>query len=338
MIINNRVFYTARLPRRVVLSLGAVGAVSTLVPWPRLSTLRAPVHAAHAVHIVHDMRAHGAPRLIAEASILTHNQIDEHIFLPVTVDGQRVTAVLDLGTSGNGLASRYITHPNIFGAGEIDTLHLGTATIRHIPVESPLEAEEGQMFSVTGLPPGWPPVAALLGVEVQAHFDIVLDGPARRVRLYARDPSAMVGHAPPWLPPGVTAADCLPMHRRAGQYHDMVDMPVTVNGHRTYGHFDSGAKQNYMHMIEAHQLGLTDSAVHLSGVVDQQRYFWRGLTLQIGRQTIPNQQAVVHVAAPPQADSLQFNFGLEAFRDRILFISYSTDQLCLSAGPVRHAP
>jgi hypothetical protein len=312
--------------------------------------------------------------LVAEATMHTVQMgraVAEYIYLPVTIHGHTGTAVLDLGAD-IGLAYRRSTaasaglgvqvqqldsiaammragHPlsqeqlvqKAQRASVLDSMTIGTAVARQIPV-APLEL-------TIPVPPGMPPYVGILGTQVLRRYDLLVDGPAQRVQLYApgRQSLASPGAAPPWLPAGLSAADCMPMPPTTGRGggSGFVTLPLQVDGHAVQGYFDSGSPHTIMNMAAGRLLGLTQHApnVHLipdslAGVYPhgggRDKYLVTGLTLQVGTHALTALPVRIATRIPSGvSDSMpQLLLGLDALRDRLLFISYATGQVCLSAA------
>lgn len=278
-------------------------------------------------------------RLVAEASILKHGKMDEHVFLPITVHGHSVVTFLDLGADLNILDQDWFAslHPTT-DTDELDSLTLGTATEQHIDL----------MLSDFKHPvPGLPPVVGLLGTRVLSHYDLEFDGPAHQVRLYAgrplppqATPRASQNRQAAWLPPGITPADCTPRRGVSGAYQ-FVGFDLQVNGHPVSGYFDSGSKSTVMNLAAAHLLGITQHTPHVRLLPAdsgnrmpfgkggrQKTYIWQGVDITMGNQHLQNQE--VHIFSGVPIEQPMVGLGLDAFRDRILWVSYSTNQVCLS--------
>jgi hypothetical protein len=313
-----------------------------------------------------------APRdsLVAEATI--HNvQMGrgdwEYIYLPVTIHGHPGTAVLDLGANV-GLAYLRSTAASVglgaqvqqldsigtlMRAGQLsqeqllkktrlasvlDSMTIGTAVERDIMLV-PLEL-------TIPVPTGMPPYVGIVGNQVLRHYDLLFDGPAQRVQLYASglQSPASPGAAPPWLPTGLTPADCLPMPPMRGGRAGFITLPLQVDGHAVQGYFDSGSRYTIMNMAAGRLLGLTQHAPNVQLIPDslatmypvgggRDKYLVTGLQVQVGSHPITALPVRIATRIPSGIpDSTpQLMLGLDALRDRLLFVSYPTGQVCLSA-------
>ncbi len=178
------------------------------------------------------------------------------------------------------------------------------------------------------------------------------------------DPPASAGHGVP------TSADTLAVidsMRHAGIYDQLVALqnfmiPITVNGHALRGIFDSGAYESLMDWRAARLSGLMPTAnvsgdtsrlgcyrsrdftacyqPKHGGRVDDGAIWEHDTTVfRIGRRVLSAPIAVYEVW-PFQydwvltSDAPHLNIGISAFRNRVLFLSYSTGMVCVS-GPVQ---
>ena len=270
----------------------------------------------------------------------------QHVYIIAHLHGRAVTLILDHGTN----SAMYLSIPALdtmlgktLPPGEpLDSLTIGTAVESQLPLV--------RVRVSLSAPAGWPVVLGWVGTPVLAHYDFLFDGPRQALELY-RPPARGVVldstgphvSAPHWLPPGITPADCQPMPIVGAAKDHLVGIPLQVNGHAIPSFFDSGADESYMNLAAARLLGLTqhtpgvhlvppDSAGHFLGETAGHQYRVTGLTLAMGSRILTSQTVwiVPHVPGPGEAGPI-VNLGLRAFHDRRVFVSYSTQQICLSA-------
>ena len=271
-----------------------------------------------------------AEQLVAEASIRDHRG-GTHVFLPITLQGHPLTALLDLGATitivdGQSLA-QLGNHRKQPGVAVADSLRIGTSIVRHVAaVSDPLL----DTIAVETSFPDLPRVAVLLGTDVLSRYDFLFDGPARRVRLYApRSWSTSAGNRPTWFPPGIRPADCIVGAKMNGKYR-YVGLPVHVRGRRLFGFFDSGSPVDAINLATARQLGVTVPGPNVHRDPKSGELVWSGVTVQMGHQTLTNRD--VFIMTPADTEELGgFTVGLGGIRDQLLWVSYSTGQVCLSA-------
>ena len=140
-----------------------------------------------------------------------------------------------------------------------------------------------------------------------------------------------------------------------------LQLPLTANGHRIDALFDSGSRRTIMNWAAAHALGIarTDSALRLESRGRQTLFLFNqrptaasdslavaqdtepnfsasGVSLRIGPRALPRDSILISDLT--FADFSEFRtkplilVGLRHFRDSILFLSYSTQEVCVG-GP-----
>lgn len=296
--------------------------------------------------------AHPVPdRFVAEATIqsvhLGRQLIDSKVLLPVTLHGQVMTTILDLGgeaglfgvdvTNGpmeSGIPTAALRLGPDSHTRLLDSLTLGTVVEHDVPVF--LGAGTTYM---PDLPAGLPPLLGYLGTYVLSHYDLVFDGPAHRVRLYTFAGSAAMRRSA-WLPPGIARADCTLMGELDST--KFVRPPIWAKGHPIDGVFDSGAGTTSMNLTAAHLLGITPTSPHVQIVsADSATYFFSGgnggdtvyrvtgLTFTVGSRRLRSIPVTIYSSLPGDHGQPKINLGLDAFRDRVLVVSYSTGHVCV---------
>ena len=302
-------------------------------------------------------------RLVAEAIIAPIDRYgSQMVFLPVTIHAHPVTLILDSGTSGSltldstGMALAGLSIPAMkdttdslgrsFQVGHfplqvLDSLGIGTVEIPSV------ESSWMDMYDVVP-PPGVPAqIVGILGAPVLRQFDLVFDGPARRVRLYQPAPERAGTSADlrgGWFPAGLTSADCVPLVPIPLRWETELDgVELQANGHTVVGFFDSGSATTNMSVAAAKLLGITqhdahvhllppDSSPHFGDSFPGKVYRVTGLTLRLGTRSIHNDTALVMTSFAAAGTYPVFNLGLDAIRDRRFMISHSTHQVCLGPG------
>ena len=313
-----------------------------------LSLLSVVLGGCHHVSLTPETNA-PAEQLVAQAVIKMHDG-DTHVFMPVTIHGHAATVVLDLGADQNLLDRDQLTHFGIDtvdadGRLVVDSLTIGAVAERQIKVNgnafviaAPLRAPVAALKM--------PPFLGILGTPVLAHYDLAINGPTGEVRLYRpvslRRTSETLHHIAAWFPSGITSGDCVPIQDESDDSHFVLFL-LSVNGHAVLGDFDSGAAFDAMNMKAAQALGLTqhtpgvrpvDASQNVSfpgaGVASTIQYDLVGSDVAIGTRHLAPQTIRIVQHYPIRTVPL-VALGLDAFRDRVIFISYSTRQVCLGA-------
>jgi hypothetical protein len=274
---------------------------------------------------------------VAEATItdvvdVNTSRHQSYALLPVTVNGHTATVILDLGSSVNLLSRRMMTQ---FGG---DSVTIGTTVQRNVSFV-PFEGIGGDLIA-HGRADG------LLGTPVLSQYDLVFAGPVQRVRLYPLDTSdTIAAHDATWRSlhaHGVAGMDCHPFTDVAADENGaegFVGLTLRANGHPLSSYFDSGAKRTNMTWATASVLGLTrtspqvhlipaDSVGSFVGGTTDSVWVVTGVTLTVGAHRLTPGSVYINSGYPIQGPVL--NLGLDAVRDRILVVSYSANQVCLS--------
>jgi hypothetical protein len=239
------------------------------------------------------------------------------ITLPVTIDGHALAFLLDHGTGFSVITPRSAQTIGLTSP-VADSLQLGTSVLRNVPLRAGNLGRPG-----------------ILGAPQLAQYDFVLDGPARRVRLYAVLPDTM--HTP-WLPPGVTPADCTPMLPDPQGLHRAF-FELQANGVPIHSMFDSGARFVNINMAALQAMGLSDTSANVTASAGTDMLLTGPSTLQAthvpltaGRAHLRIRETTIHVfpRLPRQAtpQDAELSLGLYAVLDRVFVVSYSTNQVC----------
>jgi hypothetical protein len=271
----------------------------------------------------------------------------------------------DVGSDHGWLFQPILQQLGVSTMGTLDSITFGTSgtpeVIRSLPVRP---------GAMAGTPPGMAPLAGLIGADVLAKYDLVFDGPNKELRIYkaaahstaeaanqtnvsaasesqraAADASstAVTAAQMGWMPQGVTVADCVPAGYDAN-YPDRVFFPMTVNGQAVHSMFDSGSNTTNMNLVAAHVLGITKRTpgIHLMLPMLAPQFaayngqkVWQipsGYTLTMGSRSFAPVAVHIYQHLPREKGptDAELSVGLEAIRDRILFVSYSTRHVCLT--------
>jgi hypothetical protein len=269
-----------------------------------------------------------APTPVAEAVILLHDPVGslgggEISAITVAIHGRMLPVSLDVGSRASSLASDVVSALGLPPTGLLDSLNIGPTVLHQVPflVVASSSSEAGS-----------------LGADVLSHYDLLFDGPAHLLRLYAQPSASRPAAATPWLPTGLTAADCLPLQPdpKGGE---RLFFDLLVNGHRLHSRLETGAIWTGMNPAAARVLGVQPSGpnVHpLGGTASWDAYNATSVAtvrLPIGRQRLRPISIQLYDGLPWQTgpDDPELDLGLGAIRDRLLFVSYSTHQICI--GP-----
>jgi hypothetical protein len=191
------------------------------------------------------------------------------------------------------------------------------------------------------------PTIGLVGADVLSQYDLLFDGPAHTLRLYAppasvsRDTSA-AARAAGWLPPGITASDCVPLTRDPN-YPDRIFFPLEINGRVIHSMFDSGSPSTNTNLAGARVLGITKRTPNVQqlplGLMGQFMKYngqrvWEvpsGLTMTVASRPLADVPIYIYQHLPREtgADDAELSMGLDAIQDRLMFVSYSTRRVCL---------
>ena len=276
--------------------------------------------------------------LVAEAMILSApDGVSKYVFLPVTIAGRAGTLVLDTGApiglslSGGVMTQLGIPLPR---TNTLDSLIIGHSVERNVPVRV-----QGIEFDSQ---PGLPPVVGMMGNHMLARYDLLFDGPNRRVYLYAQ-PAASLG--PPWLPTGIRPTDCVPIVHVGAPDDRYPGLSVQANGHAVMGVFDAGSNATYMNLAAAKVLGIRqsnphvhrvppDSSISFPGVGLQKEWVvTTGLVLRVGGEIMPDGPIDIFPTVNEinrNRNEPELDIGTDLLHDRRLFISYSSGRICLA--------
>ncbi len=238
----------------------------------------------------------------------------------------------------------------------LDSLWIGKSLQLRAPVEA-VNADESVTYAEYG-------TNGLLGRNVLQRYDLEFNFPEGRFRMYQPPGGGVRRSSPPWLPPGMTDANCArgqedttavsfsgssaprPMHSVSASG---VGLALLVNGHPIAGAFDSGNNVTVMNWAEARVLGLTPTSPLVQRGAFAKNAFpdhptaasVEGVTVRLAGQTLAAEPIVIDdewIAftreEPVDSPSLRepaIVVGLDAFKDRVLFLSHTSGMACVIA-------
>jgi hypothetical protein len=123
-----------------------------------------------------------------------------------------------------------------------------------------------------------------------------------------------------------------------------LELPLTVAGRRLSAEFDSGINETMINWTQANEFGITRGSRSLRAEVRSWTRF--GAPDTTFRVDVPRVQRGDHRLAPVPVRIAELKFetqtstpnvpqiliGWKQFRDRVLFLSYSSGAVCVSAG------
>ncbi len=168
-------------------------------------------------------------------------------------------------------------------------------------------------------------LGGLIGADILSDYDVELDGPAHRVRLW-RAPGCGAAELP-WTGPRAT----VPFERTGG---DLLQVPVSIDGHPVTALLDSGAGRSLLQASTARSLGVTGAALAadpggLSRGVDGGAiavHVHRFATLALGPDTVAGLGIGV---GEFQLSGTNMLLGEDYLHTRRVWIAYRTQQLFL---------
>jgi hypothetical protein len=281
---------------------------------------------------------------VADAVIWEVGQDQPQVYLPVTLHGHPGTLLIHFFQASVKLllSPAALAQAGVTAGGTLDSLTIGTTTVRNLSLSTFAFSEEA--------PPGLPPVIGIAGNEFLDGYDIVVDGPAHRVRLYAPS-SASSGRGPAalgaGLPPGVQAADCVPT-RPMPEGHK--GFAIQANGHPITATMQTAAGGlTIMNLVAAKALGLTQHSPNVRQVPDSlqtlayqgvpNKYVAADIHLTLGRYQFRDDPLYILARTPLQptetTPSMELTFA--NLLDQVFVQSNSTGQVCLAASHGGHS-
>ena len=233
---------------------------------------------------------------------------------PLVVDTGAERTVLTMGTINELLLARsMLSRSQLTGV---------TGAVNNADVFADLQLGDvnfAQRFAVTNVPA----LSGLIGADLLADYDVELDMPGRRVRLWKA--SSCGASDLPWSGP----RDELPVHVTWG---NQLIVTVTIDGQPVNALLDSGASISLLQTETARRIGVTqaklaaDPEVSVSGVdggAIRVRVHRFG-SLGVGNyQTISPRVSV----GESQLISPEMLLGLDYLHNRRIWISYRTERV-----------
>lgn len=276
---------------------------------------------------------------VAEARVLRDSSGEQYLYIPVTLQGHRVSLILDTGSpfslllSPSAFAQFGIPLPN---GDVLDSLTVGTVQEHAVGF---LQSDFYNFLNTDKLP-GLPPVVGILGAQMLVHYDLLFDGGAGRMQLYTPVPRlARAGTPAPsprtGLPPGFTLADCQPFADSG------FDIDVQINGHRVSALFDTGSWDLVMDKVQATQLGITEQSPGAHRLPRSSKLLWgfrndgsQGwaydvkVTVTVGSHQL-TKVAIVYPDISGGRSMGQLIFGVNTFANQRFFVSHRAGQVCI---------
>ena len=215
----------------------------------------------------------------------------------------------------------------------LDSLRVGSLMRRNVRV---LVLPELERFQRAGARP----YAGILGQDVLWDFDVEVDLPARRLRLYPRRPPG-AGRQPT---PGLAALTCT---SRLPADSGWLVFAAALDGRPVLAILDTGAPTTIVNWVAARAAGLghRSPGVRRHGAGTRgvaataavETYTADGLALAVAGS--PLSPGPVRIADLPLLDLLGVGsrptmiLGVDRLRDRALLVSHSTREVCFATAP-----
>ncbi len=265
-----------------------------------------------------------------------------NLVVPVSIDGTTVPMILDTGAERSMLDLDTVQRLRIARDEWVATTMRGVGGVERqrnaLPQSVMLggialharSVAPGLSLPVGHLPfgaQGGVPIAGLLGTDLLAGFDLMLDGPANRLTLY--DVQGCAGRFLPWTRP----YDAIPTIRPV---RDTLLVPVRLDGRVLLGEIDTGSASTMVLAPGMQKLGLTeamlddDQAVLTHGVgpdaltVRRHRFG----AMAVGTETEAN--PVLWVGSARALRIVDMLLGVAWLRTRVVWLSYATTQVFLA--------
>lgn len=267
-----------------------------------------------------------------------YDSVDGRLLVPATINGHAVTLLLDYVTDSTMLTKAGLAKTGLSDGGSA-SVALGSSVLPDVP----MHLASGPMETARE---GGPQVDGILGATELTHFDLVVDGGAHRIRLYAipdgatRGPGMADTSSTAWRPSGMTSDNCTPMlqgnpslpHRVFFDLHANESFLTMFDPGAGYVHLNSfagvrlfglggpGAKK-----IDGQALGICLTKLNCAlaeGI---------GAQLVLGRRHVPIADKPVYVfrALPGQGKVGFVRMGLYGVEDRLFAVLYSTGEVCM---------
>ncbi len=172
-------------------------------------------------------------------------------------------------------------------------------------------------------------VAGLLGADLLAGSDLMLDGPSHQLTLY--EVQGCAGRFLPWTQP----YDAIPTIRPV---RDMLLVPVRIDGRVLLGQIDSGAAATLVLAPGMRKLGLTDAMLRDDPAIQMRGFGPDALTVHrhrfrdmaVGAETVAG--PTLWVGGARALRIVDLLLGADWLRPRVVWLSYATTQVFV-AGP-----
>ena len=276
---------------------------------------------------------------LARAVVLPLRDDGGYLSVPVTVNGQDASMIVDTGSEGSLMTPQGVSALHLPADPEHRTMMQGpnggprlVPNIRiqdlRLGTRSAGELSLGMGTMAVGILPGSPmirpPVYGLLGADVLAVYDLEFDVPHQRLTLWTVRLNSSVCHQPPaWSGYWTT----IPVQRQSGR----LMVAFTLDGVKGTALLDSGARSHIVSTDFAHRIGLTDGQLArdpggLTAGVDlgERQYHWHRFgQLELGG-TVWTHPVLTVAPVHDQADML---LGSDWFAHHEIWLSYANGQL-----------
>jgi predicted aspartyl protease len=201
---------------------------------------------------------------------------------------------------------------------------LGGAALRSRSIAPGLSLPVGHMAFGTV---GGAPIGGLLGADLLASYDLMLDGPGRRLTLY--DVQGCAGRFLPWH----RSYEAIPTLRPV---HDALMVPARIDGRVMLAQIDTGSSNTFVLAPGMARLGLTDAMLDGNPAVTTHGLGPDSLTvrvhrfrsLTIGTETIAD--PALWVGPAHSLRIVDMLLGADWMRPRVIWLSYATTQVFIA--------
>ena len=280
----------------------------------------------------------GQCKLTQVASYTLHKQ-QSLVFVPVSIQGTTVLALLDTGAERSVVSAGIVTKLGLLSDPRHGSLVSGVggegigqndALVSHFEFAGH-DPEIGH-YAVVSIPIDTGPelsFGGILGGDILSDFDLDLDVAHGRLTVY--EVHKCGGQFLPWTDP----YSAIPMHLSWNSGRPIV--PVIVDGVRIDAILDTGAASSVIDSDAAERLGVTTAVLARepsargfgAAGVDFKRTLHRFNMLQVADEQFPSPYLAVLDRSLREADML---LGQDFLRSRRVWISYRTRQLFVSAA------
>jgi len=267
------------------------------------------------------------PRHRADVPVHTDQGVP---IVSVFIDGHKLTLILDTGaeqtligtpaTLGLG-AQVHGEYPKTI-RGVNGTLRTGKADVT-VSVGNTILTRRGVQVGPLSLPPlGFVTPDGLLGADILSEFEVDLDLPHELLHLYESPPSCVIA-GPPWPRPyNVIAAN--------RSLHDRLFFPLTLDGAKLMGVFDSGSERSVLDTASARKIEngriINDHPAKIRGITtgEVSGVIHRFERLVLGAEELSNPTFVIAALNLNDADVI---IGMDYLRWHRVWLSYRSHQI-----------